>query len=77
MRAVKGLKPKGHDCIMVRGSGRGRKRVVWVPGWLVRPSLQGYRRKRRQGCRQRVVKGDSGGAQFGSAELEGLGGGPQ
>lgn len=52
----------------VEGCGRGRKRVVWGP------SLQGFRRKRRQGCRQRVVKGDSGSAPFGSAELEGPGG---
>ena len=47
------------------------------PGGWCRPSLQWMQEEEREGCRQTVLDGDRGFAQFGQVELEGPGGGPQ
>lgn len=46
---------------------------AWVPGWLVQPALQEYGKKSKRGCRGRLVEGERGCAQFGSADPEGPG----
>lgn len=45
MRAVKEPKQEGLGCSMDGQVWKREEQGAWVPGWLVQPTLQEYRRK--------------------------------